>query len=140
MIIHCDGGARGNPGPAACAFVVYDDDHKHVFTGGKYLGETTNNQAEYAAVILALKWLTAQISNPKSQDSVTFYLDSELVVNQLKGLYRVKDAGLKTKKLAIDKLIENCKLKIQDCLYIPREGNSEADKRVNQILDEKLGV
>lgn len=128
MIIYCDGGARGNPGPAACAFVVYDDTKKHIFTGGKYLGETTNNQAEYSAVIEALKWVT-------TQSSITFFLDSELVVKQLKGEYKVKDENLKIKKEEIDKLIVNCRLKIKNFIHIPRERNSVADKKVNQILD-----
>lgn len=135
MTIHCDGGARGNPGPAACAFVVYDDHHQEIHIGGKYLGETTNNQAEYAAVIAALEWINNQSSMVNNQSSITFYLDSELVVNQLKGLYKVKDAGLKIKKLEIEKLLADCKVRVKDYLYIPRESNSVADKKVNQILD-----
>ena len=135
MTIHCDGGARGNPGPAACAFVVYDDQHKLIFTGGKYLGQATNNQAEYEAVISALEWLCSEYSMSNNQYSITFYLDSELVVKQLKGIYKVKDLGLKNKKLAIEKLVANCKIKVENYVHIPRESNSVADKKVNQILD-----
>src|SRR3989344_1516428 len=81
--IFTDGGARGNPGPSACAFVVLDDQNKLIFQQGFYLGYGTNNQAEYLGVVKALEWL-----GPRS---AIFYLDSLLVVKQIKGEYKIKD-------------------------------------------------
>lgn len=155
--IYCDGGARGNPGPAASAFIVKDPGGKVLHQQGFYLGIATNNQAEYQAVIEAMKWLSSFQSPPTAQDAkrsfelggdlrggieVNFYLDSELVVRQLTGIYRVKDQNLKIKKLEIDKLItreargtRNYKLKIKNFVHIPRSQNSAADLLVNKTLD-----
>ena len=101
ITIHTDGGSRGNPGPAACAFVV-ENSGEEIFKGAKFLGKQTNNFAEYSGVILALQWVTKNFSTsnlnnqPKGcQFPIIFYLDSELVVKQINGLYRVKDENLK---------------------------------------------
>ena len=131
--IYCDGGARGNPGPAACAFVVKDSSGKIIHEQGFYLGTATNNQAEYQAVIEALKWVSALNPQPST---LNFYLDSQLVVNQLKGEYKVKDPGLKIKHLEIKRLISNFKFQISNFVYVPREQNSRADFVVNQTLDK----
>ncbi len=133
MLIHTDGGARGNPGPAACAFVATDDSGRLIHQQGFYLGIATNNQAEYQAVIESLKWLSAMNHEPIT---VNYYLDSQLVVSQLKGLFKIKDPGLKIKNLEIKELIKNYKLKIKNFTYIPREQNSAADHLVNQTLDK----
>ncbi|KKU29106.1 MAG: Ribonuclease HI [Microgenomates group bacterium GW2011_GWC1_46_20] len=77
MRIHTDGGARGNPGPAACAFVATDDRGHLIHQQGFYLGIATNNQAEYQAVIAALKWVSTLDPQPPA---LNFYLDSQLVV------------------------------------------------------------
>lgn len=122
--IHTDGGARGNPGPAACAFVIYDLSGNLREKRGKYLGVTTNNVAEYLAVIEALK-----VVEGKSFD---FYLDSLLVVNQLKGLWKVKDQDLKPLVLRIKDLTRN---KNVSWHHVPREQNKEADLLVNETLD-----
>ncbi len=135
MKIYCDGGSRGNPGPGASAFVVYNDQGEKLYEQGVYLGISTNNQAEYEAVILALKHIRDKqyaISN------IDFYLDSLLVVNQLKGLYKIKDEKLQSKKNEIDTIIKNLKLKIENWHHIPRELNSKADYLVNQTLDASL--
>ncbi len=136
LLIYCDGGSRGNPGPAASAFVVLDSNNHQIFQQGFFLGTTTNNQAEYQAVIFALQWIAKQIPNPKSQISINFYLDSELVVRQLNGIYKIKDQNLKIKNLEIKNLIKNCKLKIKNFVYVPREQNKSADLLVNQTLDQ----
>ena len=130
--IYCDGGARGNPGPAASAFVVKDSSGKIIHEQGFYLGTATNNQAEYQAVIEALKWLSTM---NHQLSTINFYLDSQLVVNQLKGEYKVKDPGLKIKHLEIKRLISNFKFQISNFVYVPREQNSRADFVVNQTLD-----
>jgi ribonuclease HI len=131
--IYCDGGARGNPGPAASAFIVKNGNQKILFQQGFYMGTATNNQAEYQAVFEAIKYL---ISNPYyAICDINFYLDSLLVVNQLNGVYKTKDQMLKIKNFEIKKIIENYKLKNISFLHIPRSQNSAADNLVNQTLD-----
>lgn len=132
IIIYTDGGSRGNPGPAASAFVALKDGQ--IFDkGSSYLGVTTNNQAEYKAVILALLWLLKN-KNTLSPTVIEFYLDSELITYQLTGKYKVKDPGLH--------LLFNEALKIKKQLNTPvsfnvvrRENNKDADRLVNETLD-----
>ncbi len=122
-----DGGARGNPGPAASGYVIMAGD-QILETGGQYLGETTNNQAEYQAVKLALEAVA------KFQpDLIEFNLDSELVVRQLNGLYKVKNQQLKPIHEAIKELT---KLYPKVTFtHVRREFNQLADAEVNRILD-----
>lgn len=129
--IYCDGGARGNPGPAAAAFVVKDSSGKILHEQGFYLGVATNNQAEYQAVIESLKWLSTM---NYELSTVNYFLDSQLVVNQIKGEFKVKDANLKTKIIEIQKLLGQ--LEIRNFLYVPRAQNAAADFVVNQTLDK----
>ena len=135
VIIHTDGGARGNPGPAACAFIA-EVEGKIVKQDSDFLGKSTNNYAEYQGVILALKWLS---DNYKvlSVGGVTFYLDSELVVRQLNGVYKIKDKKLIKLFLQIKDLLKNINLKI--CYKsIPRNENKIADLLVNKELDKNI--
>ncbi len=132
--IHTDGGARGNPGPAAIAFVIYDDQGEAVFSQGKYLGQATNNQAEYQAVEMAIDWLIKNAVNEESE----FYLDSQLVANQLQGNFKIKNTELKTVWEKIKKNILANKLVIKNFVYVPREKNILADNLVNRILDHSL--
>jgi ribonuclease HI len=129
--VFTDGGARGNPGPAASAFIVLGPDNKLLFQAGRSLGIATNNQAEYSGVLQAVEWLTQ--NSPSSE--VTFFLDSLLVVNQLKGLYKIKDPNLKKIYSEIQTLIVNCNLLIVNYCHVPRSQNSAADLLVNQTLD-----
>ncbi len=131
--VFCDGGARGNPGPAASAFVATDENGALIHQQGFYLGVTTNNQAEYQAVIEALRWLS---TTNHELLTINFYLDSQLVVNQIKGLFKIKEPGLKIKNLEIKELIKNYKLQIKNYWYVPREQNAAADFLVNQTLDK----
>lgn len=143
--IYSDGGARGNPGPAAAAFVVIEKE-KVIFSQSRYLGITTNNAAEYKGVIMALSWILNNIEKFKVKKT-TFFLDSELVVNQLSGNYKIKNKNLKlliekAKKLekkivAKSFSIKNISLKII-YKYIPRSKNKLADHLVNKSLNEKL--
>ena len=134
--INTDGGARGNPGPAACAFVVTDENGGLIHQQGFYLGVATNNQAEYQAVIEALKWLSQQTTKDH-QLIANFYLDSQLVVNQLKGEFKVKNENLKIKKLEIEKLLGQLdQLEIRNFCFVRREQNQAADHLVNQTLDQ----
>lgn len=135
LIIHTDGGARGNPGPAASAFVA---EHlgKIVFKGAKFLGKATNNAAEYQGIILALSWLSENQLN-FSCNEIEIFLDSELVAKQVSGLFKIKNENLRSYFFAI-KTLEN---KIGKKIFyknIPREKNKIADLLVNKELDNYL--
>jgi ribonuclease HI len=132
IIIHTDGGSRGNPGPAACAFVA-EANGKILQQESIFLGTSTNNYAEYQGVLLALKWLKDNHTNI-SEESATFYLDSELVVRQLNGLYKVKDKKLIELFYQIVEISKTIKLKI---FYanVPRVENKVADLLLNEELD-----
>lgn len=129
VVVYTDGGSRGNPGPSASGYVVYDRDGELLFEGGKYLGVTTNNQAEYQAVKLGLEKaleLHAQ--------AVSFRLDSQLVANQLTGVYQIKNRDLWPIHESIKELIT--KFKKVTFTHVRREFNKEADAMVNKILDQ----
>lgn len=131
LIIYTDGGARGNPGPAALGAVVQTAEGKLVKTYSEYLGEKTNNQAEYEALIFALR--KVKIYKPKE---ITCFLDSELVVKQLNAEYKIKDPDLGPLFIKV----WNLKLDFEKVIFnhISREKNKEADKLVNQKLDQKI--
>jgi ribonuclease HI len=134
LVVFCDGGARGNPGPAAAACVVEDRAGKKRYLCGKYLGEATNNQAEYAAVDLALEVIK---ENYQDKQDVAFFLDSTLVANQLSGLYKVKNPSLRDLIFKIRQL--ESYLGEVYYQYVSREDNTEADGLVNRVLDKKKG-
>lgn len=127
--IYCDGGARGNPGPAASAFVVKDQKGEVVYKEGKYLGVATNNVAEYRAVIMALEWL-----KKKMVASATIFLDSELVGKQLRGEYRVKNKNLIDLVLQIKRTEKEIEGTIT-YKNIRRSQNRLADLLVNKTLN-----
>lgn len=128
LVIHTDGGSRGNPGPSAIGVVINAPDGAHLESFGRYIGVTTNNQAEYKAVIGALK--EVQKYQPQR---LRFFLDSELVVKQLNGIYRMKNPDLtplfqevKALAAAYDTTFE----------HVLRVKNHLADIEVNKALDE----
>ena len=132
LSIYCDGGARGNPGPAAAAFVV-EKNGKVVHKESKYLGRATNNEAEYAGVILGLGWTVKNIT-AESQE-ITFILDSELVANQLSGNFKVKNENLRNRYFTAKTLEKRIPTRI---IYktVSRDRNKVADFLVNKELDE----
>lgn len=130
VIVNTDGGARGNPGPAACSFIVSKNE-KVVFKNAFYLGIATNNIAEYTAVLKALEWLR---ENNYLDKNIIFKIDSELVVRQLNGLYKVKDANLKQIYDKIKFLERNFLFKVS-YNHVFREENFLADRLVNEELD-----
>ncbi len=138
LFIYCDGGARGNPGPAAGAFVAKNQEEKILHQTGKYLGEKTNNEAEYNGVILALDWLISQKGKLNGFE-LTFYLDSKLVVNQLNGYFKIKNSRLRELIARIKILEPQVKANIF-YKFIPREQNQLADQLVNLALDMKKAV
>jgi ribonuclease HI len=126
--IYTDGAARGNPGPAAIGVVIKDETGKVVATIAQCLGTTTNNQAEYRAIIAGLE---KAISLGARQ--VIIKSDSELVVKQINGLYRIKHVALRPLYLEVLRLtgaVESFAIS-----YIPRTQNTAADALANQALD-----
>ena len=128
VVIYSDGGSRGNPGPSASGFVIKDRQDRLLFEGGKYLGITTNNQAEYQAVKLALEKALEM-----GAQYIQFRMDSQLVVNQLNGIYQIKNRDLWPIHAAIKEL--STKFKEISFTHVLREYNKEADAMVNKILD-----
>ncbi len=135
--VFTDGGARGNPGPAGIGVVVYSQDGKVVKRIAKYIGETTNNQAEYKAVIEALSYFQSD-SRQLIADSISvdFYLDSQLIVEQMNGRYKIKNEGLKPLYFEIREKIMELGGAITFA-HVPREQNKEADALVNEALDNR---
>ncbi len=132
--IYTDGGARGNPGPSAGAFIAFLDDQK-IKEGSQYLGKTTNNVAEYSAVILALDWLIAETD--KFSNQIEFYIDSQLVVRQINGEYKIKNERLKNMNELIKNRLRKINLPVK-FIHIKREENRRADLLVNKELDENM--
>ncbi len=130
--IYTDGGARGNPGPAAIGVVIKDTNNKILHQFGHTIGPATNNLAEYQAVVAALEYL---ITNKHKPGSINFFLDSRLVVNQLNGLWKVKDSNLRQKVIIIRQLEGTLNTSIK-YTAIPREQNFEPDALLNQALDQ----
>lgn len=130
-----DGGSRGNPGPSATGYMITDMDGNIIEKGGSYLGITTNNQAEYQAVKLALN--RAKILNAKN---VHVHLDSLLVANQMNGIFKIRNKELWPIHQSIVEL--RSFFNKVGFTHIPRELNKEADEQVNNILDnqEKSGI
>ena len=134
--IFTDGGARGNPGPAGAGFVVLCGDEV-IYEGSKFLGTKTNNQAEYLALIMALTWVS---ENTKivGKKEINFFLDSQLIVRQLNGVYKIKSANIKTLAMTAKSLISKIENKIK-FVFTPREKNKLADALVNKAMDEYVG-
>lgn len=132
IIIYTDGASRGNPGLASYGFVILNEQGKLLYERGCYIGITTNNVAEYTAVLEALKFAKGNFSKEKI-DSVELYADSKLVVEQLSGRFKIKSAHLKP-------MIEQIKILALELggvfyTYIPRSKNFHADKLANIALD-----
>lgn len=134
--IFTDGGARGNPGPAAVGYVVKDEKGKVLAEKGEYLGKATNNIAEYQAVVKALEWLKANQEIVSDRERINFFIDSQLVVNQLNGLFKVKNAGLRNSVVEVRQLEREVRSPIH-YQHVSREKNKEADSLVNQVLDQR---
>jgi ribonuclease HI len=133
LSIFCDGGARGNPGPAAIGFVVFQNERiVHKFS--KKIGRATNNIAEYQAVIAALEWISQRSTVYRLPSTVSFFLDSQLIFNQLKGNFKIKNSHLQ--KLIVRAKSAERKIKERvNYTYIPRSQNKIADALVNQALN-----
>jgi len=129
-IVHTDGAARGNPGPAAIGVVIEDDQGRTVYEASRALGVRTNNEAEYLALITALEYLKG--ARPSH---VEFLLDSELVVRQLKGEYKVKEPRLQSLYGQVIMLLNA--VPRHRIRHVPRSENARADELANEALDAK---
>lgn len=130
LSIFTDGGSRGNPGPSASGYIIYNKYKEILESGGSYIGITSNNQAEYTAVLLALR---AARQFAGESDTILCNIDSLLVVNQMNGLYKIKNRELWPINQQIRELMKEFKQVRFN--HIPRENNTEADAKVNEILD-----
>jgi len=138
LTIHTDGGARGNPGPAAVGVTAVTSSGETLFEISQYIGQETNNVAEYSAVIHSLKYLQ---EHGIEVEKITYILDSELIVRQLQGIYKVKEPRLIVLNQNVKNLIQKQKiihrLKNIDFINVPRNRNKRADELVNQALDSQ---
>lgn len=130
--LYADGGSRGNPGPSASGFVVLSSDNTLLHADNKYLGITTNNQAEYHAALSGMRWCLAQ-----GIQELEVYLDSLLVVNQMKGIFKVKNRDL----WSLHETVKETAAKFRSISFthVPRELNKLADAEVNKALDAVKG-
>ena len=128
-----DGGSRGNPGPSASGFVILDMEDTVLVDKGVYLGITTNNQAEYTSLKLGLEEALHM-----GVRRIHVYMDSLLVVNQMKGIFKIKNRDLWPIHQAIKDMAE--KFEEISFSHVPREFNKLADAAVNRALDEQLGI
>jgi probable phosphoglycerate mutase len=126
---HCDGGSRGNPGPAGYGAVVEDSKGQVVARLSEFLGHQTNNYAEYKGLLAVLTWALA--NNVRRLRVVS---DSELMVRQMKGIYKVKNPGLRP--LWEEAQCQSRQLDAFDMRHTLRGGNKEADKLANAAMDE----
>jgi ribonuclease HI len=134
--INTDGGSRGNPGPAGIGAYAASNGQK-VFTISETIGETTNNVAEYTAVIRSLEAIR---DRGIFTEKIKFILDSELIVRQIIGQYKIKQPHLQILRQQIADLVNSLKIseqiKLMSFITVPREQNKKADKLVNEALDK----
>lgn len=131
LIIYTDGGAINNPGPAASAYLIFSN-NKPVAKGAKKIGPNTNNVAEYSALIMALTKAKEIVANIKPK-KITCFSDSSLMVNQINGLFKIKNTNLRSLLIKIRELEQEIYLPIF-YKYIPREKNTLADDLVKKAL------
>jgi ribonuclease HI len=133
IVIYTDGGSRGNPGPAGIGVWIETLNKKY----GEYIGERTNNEAEYEALIFGLKKIKQLIGNDKmKKTTVECFLDSELVVKQLNHEYRLKDERIQKFFIEIWNMMLD--FKTVSFRHVLREKNKIADSMVNEALDAKI--
>ena len=130
-VIFTDGGARGNPGPAGVGVAIFDEKGKILKKIAQYLGERTNNEAEYEAVLLALEQ-----ASKLGAGEVVINLDSELVARQLNNVYRVKNNRMRALVIKVHNI--ETKFKKVSYKHIPREKNELADHLVNEAIDQNV--
>ena len=133
--VFTDGASRGNPGEAGIGIIIYDEDDEIVKKWNEYIGKTTNNQAEYLALLKSLE-LISEIKKTLPVEFVEFFADSELMVKQLRLEYKVKDEGLKPLFKRFNNDINMLKIPYT-IKHVERKLNKEADKLANEGIDHK---
>jgi len=128
-----DGASRGNPGEAGAGIVVIDDGGRELIAQGKYLGACTNNVAEYQALLLGLTE-----ASRLGDGTIDIFLDSQLIVRQIQGIYKVKSSDLQPLFARVKLLLSS--FDNFTVSHIPREQNKRADQLANQGIDNRLGA
>jgi len=136
ITVFTDGGARGNPGPAALGVFIQDENGKELASVGKVIGQATNNVAEYSAIVEGLNWLLENKQKLNIQ-SVSFFMDSQLACSQLNGIYKVKNARIRDFVFEIRQKEAELGVPVT-YKHVRREQNTKADFMVNQALDNQL--
>jgi ribonuclease HI len=131
VLVWSDGAARGNPGPAGAGAVVTDPEGRVLERRGRFLGRQTNNYAEYQGLLLGL-----EAARQLGASDVGVRADSELLVRQIEGRYRVRNAGLKPLHAEAQRLLNS--FERYDVKHVPREENALADEMSNRAIDEKM--
>ena len=129
---HCDGGSRGNPGPAGYGAVIEDPQRRVVTRLSEYLGKQTNNYAEYSGLVAVLKWVAGH-----GVKRLRVISDSELMVKQMKGQYKVSNPGLRPLWEEARRLVRS--LDAFEITHTLRAGNAEADRLANEAMDRGMG-
>ena len=132
-IIHIDGGSRGNPGQAGAGVVIADADGNVLYEAGLYIGRATNNVAEYSGLVAAL-----EAAAKLDVSEIDLYSDSQLLVRQMLGEYRVKNAGLRPyyeQATALARKFDRCEFH-----HVPREENTQADSLANMAMDCRADI
>jgi ribonuclease HI len=132
-VLRIDGGARGNPGPAGAGFVLETSSGEEICVGGRFLGETTNNVAEYQALLLGL-----EVALARGIDRVVVYSDSELLVKQMNGVYKVKHPNMRPLFARACGLVD--RFVSVRVAHVRREQNKRADELANQAMDARRAV
>jgi ribonuclease HI len=136
IVLHTDGGARGNPGPAGAGAVIFTEDGKTIKETSKYLGERTNNFAEYSAVVLGLEMIAKHFGKAQCKDlEVVVRMDSELICKQLNGEYRVKEETLFPLYIEVHNLQVSTFPHVR-FEHVPRADNKHADRLANEAMDK----
>lgn len=133
LIINTDGGSRGNPGPAGIGVIIRNDAEEIIFEHGAYIGEATNNIAEYSALIKAL-----ETARDLGATDLLVRMDSELIVKQMQGLYKIKEPTLQGLAAQVLKLRNS--FTSVTFTHVRREYNKEADAQVNKALDAHIAA
>lgn len=132
--VYTDGGARGNPGPSALGVFIEDQTEIVLAAIGKVIGNGTNNVAEYSAIITGLSWVIENKSKMPRLSKINFFMDSQLAVKQLNGIYKVKNSKIRELIFIIKQKEAEISLPIYYS-HVPREENKKADRLVNLALD-----
>jgi ribonuclease HI len=132
LVAHVDGGARGNPGPAGYGVLIRDEAGRRVAELSEYLGRQTNNYAEYRGLLAALRYAVEE-----GVTGLRVFSDSELLVRQIVGIYRVQNPGLRPLYEEAQQLIR--KLDWFTIEHVRREQNREADRLANRAMDQGMG-